>query len=187
MDRSDEARLHELLAKQEITEVVYRLAHAYDRADHELAASCYHPDATENHGLFDGPAERFIAEVARPIAASPTRRSLWRTVTSVLVEVDGDVARAESHVFFFGEAERDGEPVDTLTGSRYLDRFERRQGRWAITHRDVVLDWSREIAPRERVWVESEMAGHGFLQGAYGMDDPSYTRLHLGGSWPAQP
>ena len=46
--------LETLIAKQEITDVVYRYARGIDRLDFELVRSCYHPDAYDDHGAFKG-------------------------------------------------------------------------------------------------------------------------------------
>jgi len=40
------------------------------------------------------------------------------------------------------EALRD-EPHEYTAGARYLDRFERRNGEWRISHRHLVFDWSQ--------------------------------------------
>ena len=52
-----------LLAKQEITDVVYRYARGIDRMDFELVRSCYHPDAYDDHGAFKGNVDEFISMV----------------------------------------------------------------------------------------------------------------------------
>ena len=48
-----DAEVSTLLAKQEITEVLYRRARAGDRRDVDLALRCYHPGATEEHEAVD--------------------------------------------------------------------------------------------------------------------------------------
>ena len=47
-------RLAGLLDKQEIEEVVLRYCRGIDRRDFDLVRSCYHPDARDRHGSFDG-------------------------------------------------------------------------------------------------------------------------------------
>jgi hypothetical protein len=45
----------------------------------------------------------------------------------------------------------DDRPVRDLTaGCRYVDAMEKRDGRWGIVHRVVVMDWSRldDVDPR---------------------------------------
>ena len=55
-----QARLAELLAKQEITELLYRYCRGVDRLDMELVRSCYHPDATDSHGTFEGTVDEYL-------------------------------------------------------------------------------------------------------------------------------
>jgi hypothetical protein len=49
-----------LIDKQEMTEVIYRLARGLDRCDEALLRGCYHHDATDDHGIFKGTAEDFV-------------------------------------------------------------------------------------------------------------------------------
>ena len=52
--------LETLIAKQEITDVVYAYARGIDRLDFELVRSCYPPDAYDDHGAFKGNVDDFI-------------------------------------------------------------------------------------------------------------------------------
>lgn len=56
-------RLQRLLDEAEIREVMCRGARAIDRLDMELLRSCYHPDAVDDHGVYVGDVEGFIAFV----------------------------------------------------------------------------------------------------------------------------
>src|ERR1700756_5417483 len=87
-----------LVAKQQITEVLYRRARAGDRRDVELALSCYHPGATENHEGFSGPAADFVEGVSMisPDSAAPVI-GLWHFISNILIELDGDTAEVESY------------------------------------------------------------------------------------------
>ena len=49
----------DLLAREEITDVVKALARGTDRLDRELMASCYHPDGTDDHNVFRGTGTEF--------------------------------------------------------------------------------------------------------------------------------
>ena len=164
--------LQQLLARQEIAEVLYRRARAGDRADAELAHTCYHPGATERHGEFDGLAAEFIDVVSftRPKPGSPIG-GMFHLVTNVMVDFEGDEkAFVESyHVAWCQMA--DG--TDATIGGRYLDRFALRDGRWAITHRDVIFDWSRMEPETAKYW--DKHPAKPFLFGKRGADDPLYA------------
>lgn len=130
-----------LRAKDEIRDVLYRYCRAADRCDVDLLASVYHPDATEDHGGFVGPASEFRAEVI------PRLRGRWvatqHLMGNILIDIDGDVAHTESYFVAYHQPPRDdrGRVPMWVLGARYVDRFERRDGRWLIAHRVMVKDW----------------------------------------------
>lgn len=166
-----------LLDKQEIAEVLYRRARAGDRADAELAHSCYHPGATERHGEFDGLATEFIDVVSftRPKPGSPIA-GMFHLITNVLVDFEGDdEAFVESYHVAWCQM-TDG--TDASIGGRYFDRFARRDGRWAITHRDVIFDWSRMEPETAKFW--DRHPAKPFLFGKRGADDPLYAYTSRG-------
>lgn len=139
-----------LLAKQEIADVVARYARGIDRMDFELVRSCYHPDAYDDHGAMKGDVEEFVASAA---AFLPKFEATMHFLGNQLIEVDGDVARAETYaVAYHREALADGSGRDDIWGIRYVDRFEQRDGAWKIAHRVVAQEWRRvEPVPAGRV------------------------------------
>ncbi len=178
LDTTTDPAVAALLAKQEITEVLYRRARAGDRRDVELALSCYHPDATEDHEGFAGSARDFIRDVSMisPDSKAPVA-GLWHMITNVLIELDGDAATVESyHIALVRRDEGDGE-THAFIGGRYLDRFACRDGRWAIAHRDVVFDWSRVGAATTTYWDLVGLDASKLLRGEFGAGDPLYGQL----------
>jgi hypothetical protein len=169
-----------LVAKQQITEVLYRRARAGDRRDVELALSCYHAGATEKHEGFSGPAVDFIEDVSM-ISHDSTAPviGLWHFISNVLIELDEDTAAVESyHIALVSRDEGTGE-IHAFIGGRYLDRFAHRDGRWAITHRDVVFDWSRVGEATPTYWDLVGLDPSKLLRGAFGETDPLYSRLSV--------
>src|SRR5882757_8556632 len=169
--------IQQLLDKQAISEVLYRRARAGDRADAELAHTCYHPGATERHGEFDGLATEFIDVVSftRPRPGSPIR-GMMHMVTNILCDFsDADHAFVESYHVAWCQM-TDG--TDAEIGGRYLDRFERRDGRWGIVHRDVIFDWSRVEPETAKFW--DKHPAKPFLFGHRGESDPLYTYVTRG-------
>ena len=51
----DQQLMQEYLAKQAITEVVYRYARAIDRMDEDMLRSVFHPGSRHNH-FYEGPS-----------------------------------------------------------------------------------------------------------------------------------
>lgn len=147
-----EAALQVLLAKQDIQDLLVRYLRAIDRGDVATLSACYLPDATEDHGgLFAGPASEYVASVERSI--THPKAVTTHAVTNVLVDVDGDRARAESYVLAFARVRRpDGRLGDTLTSARMIDDLERVDGRWGIRHRALRWDWNHDMEPAQ-TWV----------------------------------
>ena len=164
--------IQRLLDKQSISEVLFRRARAGDRADAELAHTCYHPGATERHGTFDGEAAHFIDVVSftRPKPGSPIK-GMFHFISNILVDFAGpDEAFVESYHVAWCQMT---DATDATIGGRYLDRFARRDGRWAIAHRDVIFDWSRVEPETAKFWDKHPAAD--FLHGKRGADDPLYA------------
>ena len=77
------------------------------------------------------------------------------SVTTHLCEVDRDVAHAESYCVFF--VVMPGGKSIGAGAARYVDKLERKDGRWAISARVEVMDCAFEL-PRSswlgEVWEE---------------------------------
>jgi 3-phenylpropionate/cinnamic acid dioxygenase small subunit len=170
----------ELLAKQQITQLLYRRARAGDRRDVELALSCYHPGATEMHEGFDGPAADFIttASMIAPTSTAPVS-CLWHLISNIVIDLDldGDTADVESyHIAVIIRDESNGQ-TETRIGGRYLDNMAHRNGRWGIVHREVVFDWSRSDTASTPYWELVGLDDSKLLRGRFGPDDPLYSVL----------
>jgi hypothetical protein len=160
-----------LLDKQDIAEILYRRARAGDRSDAELAHTCYHDGATERHGMFDGTAAEFIDVVSftKPKPGSPIK-GMMHVITNILSDFADDThAFVESYHVAWCQM-TDG--TDATIGGRYLDKFQKRAGRWGIVHRDVIFDWSRVEPETEKFW--DKHPAKPFLFGKRGPDDPLY-------------
>ena len=153
MDAALESRLRELLHKREIHELLMRYCRGINRADRELIASCFHPDALDDHGTFtlSGPtiAEKLHA-ILNPPANEDTPSAGAFFIGNELVEIEGNVAWAETYWISYGEQKRGGSGYLRARCARFLDRLERRDGQWRIAYRVVADEWSRVDAIVER-------------------------------------
>jgi ketosteroid isomerase-like protein len=133
-----ERAVGELQDRQQIHDCLMRYSRGVDRLDRELLLSVYHEDAIDDHGVFVGSA----AEFADWAIAMHTRTHLshQHCVLNYTCELDGDVAHTETYYMFVG-MNREGPPL-AMSGGRYVDRFEKRDGRWAIAARVCVRDWA---------------------------------------------
>ena len=160
--------LQGLLDKQEIHEVLMRYCRGIDRRDEELLKSVFHPDALDEHGVFDGNALEF-AHIAIDMLKQFTATS--HMIMNEYVQLEGETAHVESYVLASHRSMRDERTIDMTMGARYVDRFERRNGEWRIAYRVVVHDWNREQTV-EATWPESG----GFVQGRRDRGDRFYQR-----------
>jgi hypothetical protein len=89
-------------------------------------------------------------------------------ITNVLIHVDGDRAVSEAYVTVCLRTKPvDGRSVDIESRGRYLDRWSRRNGTWALDHRRYVDDITH------RIDVPAGPAA-GETTGRRDRDDPSY-------------
>jgi SnoaL-like domain len=139
----DSAVVAEIRDRQQIEAVLHRYCRGVDRKDFDLMRSAYHNDAEDLHGGYNGDVDGLIAWVRdRHEAVDQSMHFLG----SRSIEFDGERAFGETYCIVHqrvrgGDGQR---PVRLTVGCRYLDRFERREGKWAIAKRVVAYEWWRE-------------------------------------------
>jgi hypothetical protein len=131
------ATIRVLVDRNEITECLHRYARGMDRQDREMVRSAYHEEAIDVHGSQAFVVEDFL-DWALEYHASQLHHQHY--VTNVSIELDGDAAHTECYYLFVGRSP-DRETPLTVAGGRYVDRFERRDGRWAIAVRVCTAEW----------------------------------------------
>lgn len=175
-----EMKLRELLDKQAITEVITTYARALDRLDEHLLRSVFHPDSQHAHG-FVGPSSdpSLPSKPGAPLDFVAYAFDVLRTHTrthhqlgNINIEVDGDDAYAESYFSAYHRMRATSDPeaaenaydteMDFLVGGRYIDRFQRRDGHWKISHRTGLTDWTRLEPPSTQGYFDmpSQLRGH---------------------------
>jgi hypothetical protein len=166
----DDVTLEELVAKSEIREVLHDYCRSMDRLDRNLCVSVFHPGAELRYeGLFTGTAPEFfdwLFERHRSVQACSHQ------LTTTTIRVDGGRAVSETYGTITIQSEvEDGWVDERTTRGRYLDTWARRNGRWAIEHRQHVVD----ARSTHRVRVETtDIVG---LGASRDRDDPSYRLL----------
>lgn len=173
---TDDARVRRFLDQQEISDVVYRYCRGIDRRDFELVRSCYHPDATDDHGDFVGNVDEFIAYVQR---ALPRYERTMHFIGNLLVEVDGDTARSEAYAVAYHRIAADEvRPArDFVVNLRYVDDFERRAGAWRIAARVCVFEFSRFDPVAPGGWAPGPDLWKGSFDGSDPVFAPSIAAL----------
>jgi len=144
---TDSAPIARLAAKQEITEVLYRYCRGLDRMDRNARR---HRLAPRRHRRLrprlPGPADGFLdfvwpyhAQLAAHFAPGLQRADRTR-------RRGGNSGQRGLCVGVAAHAPADGLVTDLFHRGRYVDRWSRRAGIWAIDHRAYVGDLYREVA-----------------------------------------
>lgn len=169
----EDAEIRGLLDRQAIHEVILRFGRASDRADLEQLKSCYHPDAYEDHGYFQGNAWEFV-EQAVTLADERHAGGGTHYLGTPLIDLDGDRAYAETYVQAVMRSSDSSGPLHFIFSGRYLDSFERRHGQWRIAQRITVKDYVGTERPVEPAWPVGDGADPSFIEGTQDYRDPVY-------------
>ena len=152
--KNSDARLED---RFQIEQAIRCWARAVDRRDWDLLSEVFHPDAIDNHGMYNGDIEGLIAWLKdrhRAISMS------MHVLGNIYIEfANSDVAVSESYVVAYqryntvpGEDQTHifsalGKhvditqlPIDVVMPARYVDEFENRNGAWRIAQRTTVFE-----------------------------------------------
>ena len=131
------AELQQLIDRQQIHDCILRYCSGVDCFDREMLLSVYHPDAVDDHGSFVGSAAQFVDwAFAYHEKYQHTHKHY---VLNHRCDLEGDTAHTETYWLFAGNNKLG--PAASIHGGRYLDRFEKRAGRWAIAARKCIIEW----------------------------------------------
>jgi hypothetical protein len=173
MAQDNTYQLQQLLDKQALLDLNMQYCRAVDRRDYALLKSLYHPGAIEDRGaIFSGSSDEFVDWVA---ADGGNYELTVHRLFNTLFIVDGDQAQGEIYAEAYHRTVGEN-PAEVIAGGRYLDHYEKRDGRWGIVRRSSTIDRCemRELDPAAyRQFVAGSVAGIG------GAEDPSYQLLPL--------
>jgi hypothetical protein len=161
----------DVLVKDEVRDVLARLARGTDRRDRALIASCYHPGAFDDHGGYQGDGDGFADWAVETLEMfTATMHFLGNSD----IRISGGVVHSETyctahHLFPPNDA---GVVKDSIMCLRYVDRFELRNRAWRIANRTCVFDFTYVVESTER-WPLAPP----FVVGEPGPGDPSYRLL----------
>jgi hypothetical protein len=167
-----------LIAKQAIKEQIYNYCRGLDRMDLELALACWHADGTADFSS-GGSKDAGLAPIAIPIADHFARAWEYRLqflchshqATNILIEVHSNHARSETaSISVLQRRLEDGKIGQDVYWGRWLDRWSLREGRWAIDHREAVLDCHMPTIVDGAAFSDSQG-----IKSRRDKSDPSYT------------
>jgi hypothetical protein len=162
MSISDESTADRLA----IMDKIYRYCRSVDRLDVPVGHSVFHEDSYADFGeSYRGPGRGWIDWVV-------VEHRNWlhhsHQVSNIIIEVNGDTAGSESYVYASLQKQEGGKTIHNEFWARYIDKWSKRGGEWAIDRRDCVVDYGvrREVTP---------LAGD--PRSRRDTDDPSYGVL----------
>jgi hypothetical protein len=163
-------KAEKLLARHAIMNALANHSRGVDRADANLLAAAYWPDATVEYGFFSGAASDLVTILAAAMKdAGPT---LHRTCNTE-IQIDGGRAAAESYVIAYAE-----EPeIQRIVFGRYLDTLDYRNGDWKISRRTYVMDGNTNRATTVVRADPPFSHDHYVPNGAKGAADPGRALL----------
>jgi hypothetical protein len=137
---STAAMLRTLVDTLAIRDLLAKHSRGIDRCDAALLDQVWDAEGHVAYGFFTGAPRDFSATVTGLMRGGPI--TLHRT-SNMWVKVEGDHAVSESYVLAYRVSRDEGvPPVQTLIGGRYLDRFQRKDGNFRMTHRQYVMEWN---------------------------------------------
>jgi ketosteroid isomerase-like protein len=130
--------LQRLIDESAIRNLIAHYPRALDRHDFDLLASLFHPDAIDEHGVYNGSATGFV-QFMRDHSYPGVH---WtHHYGNQIIELAGDSAEVETYCLALCRQGPPGTPGfdrEIFLRLRYLDRVEKRAGVWKIAHRRVV-------------------------------------------------
>lgn len=119
-----------------------------DRLDRDLQLRAFHADAVVDYGFFKGTAADFVGFCQKLLTRyAKTMHTLGQ------MDIDLDVAEGSGvGEIYFAALHRiagEGDGEDLMIAGRYHDRYAFRDGRWAISERIEIVDWTRTDPARD--------------------------------------
>ena len=125
---NEDMTIDEVIAKQEITDLVGRYMRGLDRLDRDLLRSTFHDDASTDYGFFQGGPDEFVDMAYNALKDHLANHHM---IGQVNIDLEGDTAFGEVYFQAFHRILQDDEERDLFISGRYVDRYEKR-GRMEI-------------------------------------------------------
>lgn len=159
-----------LMDRQAILDCIYSHARGHDRHDTRIITDAYHEDGFDEHGKVIKPGPEY-ADWINPAHASGSQNHL-HNITTHTVEIDGNSAHAESYVLVT-LLNHDNATARLING-RYLDRLEKRDGKWRIVVRRCSVELM--VTADASALTQPAFLDQGYSKGTRDTRDLSYVR-----------
>ena len=144
------AELRDTADRQAIRRIVEECARRGDRRDTAGQLVLFEPEAQLSvyygHANADRPVATFRGhgEIAQALAAPDDGRHLYHFLGQTTIDLDGDVAVAETLCIAHQLSETAAGRRLRTTHNRYDDAFRRVAGSWLLTRRNIFLAWAED-------------------------------------------
>jgi hypothetical protein len=165
---SEEQRFFEVLARDEIMQLIQNYMRAQDRLDPVLHRSVFFDDAWLSYGIYEGGPDGFVEFAQNALRPHKANHHM---LGQCQIEIDGLEAYGEVYYQAHHRIVEDGEEYDLFISGRYVDRYECRFGVWKIAYRSELVDWARKEPSTGDFFADSKM-----LPGKRKPDDALYHR-----------
>lgn len=134
----------DILARLDAESAIHRLqatyTHRLDSGDFEGVADVLQHAVLHVMGNEASTIEGLLAffNAGLQVHTDGTPRT-WHTVANVLIEVDPSGDKASSASYYTVHQQLDGFPLQPICTGKYLDQFERHDGEWRFSRREVTL------------------------------------------------
>jgi hypothetical protein len=135
------SEMREYIDRARIRDCLIQLARGEDRRDAALISDSYWADSTTDYGVFKGD---FAAYLAWVVPGADAITNTQHVLGQSYIDYAGDMASAETQVISYHRLDMGAGEQDTVIGGRYLDRLEKRDGKWAIASRIMLYDWYQD-------------------------------------------
>ena len=143
--QADLKAIEVVIAKDQIRDQIYNYSRGLDRMDRALALQVFHPDSVVTQpngsgGGFKGTGAEWVDSAWK---AHSRIAAHAHQMTNALIRVNGDKATSETYAM---DSLR-SEPTETTQSTnlilvRYADTWSKRNGRWAMDTRNIIIDFS---------------------------------------------
>jgi SnoaL-like domain len=133
---ADAQALDAALARDAIRQLLTGYCRGVDRGDKALLASVFWEDSAVISGVINASGPQFADSIIDYVTAN--LEYCFHSIANEWIEVKGDRAVGEHYII----AHLCAGGQDVMTGGRYIDGYQRRDGVWKISERTFVADWN---------------------------------------------
>ena len=129
-----------MLAETQIANLLYRYAECIDTGDLEAGAALFEHTRIRVGADDTIDAARLLAIWKSLIVLYPDGTPRTKHVTTnPIIEIDEDAGTATCRNYYTVLQQSEELPLQTIVAGRYHDRFERVDGQWRYSYRDLTL------------------------------------------------